>query len=212
MIRKLFYLLIVIATNVTAQTAGMMNVKLKTGTSIPYAITSVSNLSFSGVQGKDTLNLNLKSGPPVQYSLSLLDGINFSNNQSTDSIFILLKEGDLRKYAISTISALSFIGWDVITSIETVKPESEKRNNLGQNYPNPFNLSTTIPYYLPNRENITITVTTITGRIIASFIQEQQDSGMHQVTWDASAFPGGIYFYRLQARDYMETKKMVLLK
>ena len=212
MIRKLFYLLIVITTNVTAQTAGMMNVKLKTGTSIPYAFTSVSGLTFSGVQGKDTLNINLKSGSPVQYSISLLDGINFSNNQSTDSIYILLKGGDLRKYAISTISALSFTGWDKITSNETLKPETEKRNNLGQNYPNPFNLSTTIPYYLPKQENITITVSTITGRIIASLIQEQQDAGMHQVTWYASAVSGGIYFYRLQGRDYMETKKMVLLK
>ncbi len=212
MIRKLLYLLIVIATNVTAQTAGMINVKLKSGASIPYAVTSVSGLTFSGVQGRDTLIVNLKSGSPVQYSISLLDGINFSNNQYTDSIYILLKGGDLRKYAISTISALSFTGWDKITSIETLKPETEKRNNLGQNYPNPFNLSTTIPYYLPKQENITITVSTITGRIIASLIQERQDAGMHQVTWDASTVPGGIYFYRLQGRDYMETKKMVLLK
>jgi len=212
MIRKLFYLLIVIATNVTAQTADMMNVKLKTGASIPFALTSASSLTFSGIQGKDTLNVNLKSGSPVQYSISLLDGINFSNDQSADSIFILLKEGDVQKYAISSISALSFIGWDESTSIETVKSETEKRNFLGQNYPNPFNLSTTIPYYLPKQEIITLTVTTLTGRIIASLIQEQQGSGMHQVTWDASAVPSGIYFYQLQAREYMETKKMILLK
>lgn len=212
MIRKLFYLLIVIATNVTAQTTGMMNVKLKAGASIPYALTSVSSLTFSGIQGKDTMNVNLKSGSPLHYSISKLDGINFSNYQSADSIFILLKEGGVRKYAISTISALSFIGWDIITSIETVKPETEKINNLYQNYPNPFNQSTTIPYYLPKQENITITVSTMTGRIVASLIQEQQGSGMHQVTWDASTVPGGIYFYRLQASKYMETKKMILLK
>jgi len=212
MIRKLFYLLIVIATNATAQTADMMNVKLKSGANIPYAITSVDGLSFSGVQGKDTMNVNLKSGSPVQYSISTLDGINFSNDQSADSIFIELKEGTLKKYAVSSISALSFIGWDRSTSIETVKSETEKGNTLGQNYPNPFNQFTTIPYYLTKWQNITLKVSTMTGRMIVTLVQEQQGSGMHQVTWDASTVPGGIYFYRLQAGEYIETQKMILLK
>lgn len=207
--RQLLYFLIFIATNATAQTTGTMNVKLKLGANIPYAIDSLNSLSFSGFQGKDTMNVNLKSGSPVQYSISTLDGINFSSDQSADSIFIELKEGTVRKYAVSSISGLSFIGWDKSTSIETatVKPYF-----LGQNYPNPFSPSTTIQYYLPMQQNVTLTVTTMTGTIIASLVQEQQSSGMHKVTWDASTVPGGIYFYRLQAGDYIETKKMILLK
>lgn len=209
MIRKLFYLLIVIATNSTAQTADTMNVKLKSGANIMYALTSVNGLTFSGVQGKDTMKVNLKSGSVVRYSISSFSKINFSNNQSADSIFIDVKGGTVRKYAISSISGLSFIGWDKSTSIETAMV---KRYFLGQNYPNPFNLSTTIQYYLPVQQNVTLTVTTMTGRIIASLAHEQQGSGMNQVTWDASTVPGGIYFYRLQAGEYVETKKMILLK
>lgn len=212
MIRKLFYLLLFIASNATAQTADTMNVKLKSGDINPYAFTSVNNISFSGVQGKDTMNVYLKSGSPVQYSISLLDAINFSNDLSADSIFIELKEGTIRKYAISSISALSFIDWDKSTSIETVKSEMAKRFKLDQNYPNPFNQSTTIEYYLPWRQNITLTVSTMTGRMIVSLVREQKSSGMHQVTWDASTVPSGIYFYRLQAGEYIETKKMILLK
>ncbi len=209
MIRKLFYLLIVIAANATAQTPDSMNVKLKSGANIPYALTSVNGLSFSGIQGKDTMNVNLKSGSSILYSISLLDGINFSNDQSADSIFIEMKGGTVQKYAISSISGLSFIGWDKSTSIETAMV---KRYFLGQNYPNPFNLSTTIQYYLPKQQNVTLTVSATTGRKIVSLVQEEQSSGMHQFTWDASTVPGGIFFYRLQAGDYIETKKMILLK
>ena len=182
MIRKLFFLLIVITTNATAQTADTMNIKLKSGANIAYDLTSMNGLSFSGVQGKDTMNVHLKSGSPIQYSISTLDGINFSNEQSSDSIFIELKEGTVKKYTVSSISALSFIGWDRSTSIKAVKTETVKWNFLGQNYPNPVNLSTTIPYYLPKRQNVRLTVSTMTGRIIVSLVQEQQASGMHKVT------------------------------
>jgi hypothetical protein len=209
MIRKLFYLLIVIASNATAQTSDTINVKLKSGTNIQFALDTVSSLTFSGIQGMDTININLKSGSPVQYSISLLDTVNFSNDQSADSIFIEMKEGTVRKYAISSLSGLSFIGWDKSTSIETAMV---KRYFLGQNYPNPFNLSTTIQYYLPVQQNVTLTVTTMTGMIIASLVHEQQGSGMNQVTWNASTVPGGIYFYRLQSGEFTETKKMILLK
>ncbi|MFZ1675693.1 MAG: T9SS type A sorting domain-containing protein, partial [Saprospiraceae bacterium] len=212
MIRKICYLLILIATNATAQTADTMNVKLKSGVVNQYALTSVNSLTFSGVQGMDTLNLNLKSGSLIQYSISSLDGINFSNDQSADSIFIKLNGNVLQKYAISSISAMSFIGWDESTSIETVKLETENGNNLGQNYPNPFNLSTTIPYYLTKRQHVTLTVSSMTGRAIVTLVKEQQSSGMHQISWDTSTLPGGVYFYRLQVGEYMETKKMILLK
>lgn len=210
MIRKLFFLLIVIATNATGQTADTMNVKLKYGANIPYDLPSVNGLTFSGVQGMDMMNVNLKSGSPVQYTISYLDAINFPNELSSDSVFIELKEGIVRSYALSSISTLSFINWELSTSIETAT--TAKRYFLDQNYPNPFNPLTTIRYYLPMRQNVTLTVSTLTGKVIASLVQQQQSSGMHQVTWDASIFPAGIYFYRLQAGAYIETKKMILLK
>jgi hypothetical protein len=212
MIRKLFYLLIVIATNATAQTPDMMNVKLKYGANIPYVLPSVNGLTFSGVQGVDMMNVNLKSGSPVQYTISYLDAISFPNDQSSDSIFIELKDGSIRSYAVSSISTMSFTDWDKITSNEILPSVKENRYKLDQNFPNPFNSATTIKYYLPIRQKVTVTVSTLTGKVIASLVQEQQSSGMHQFTWDASRVPGGIYFYRLQAGSFIETKKMILVK
>ena len=57
-----------------------------------------------------------------------------------------------------------------------------------------------------------LTVATMTGKIIAMLVKEQQGAGMHLVTWDASAVPGGIYSYRLKIGEDIETKKMILLK
>jgi hypothetical protein len=209
MICKIFCLLIFIAANATAQTADTMNVRLKSGTNIPYVFTSVNTLTFSGVQGKDTMKVNLKSGTVVQYSVASLDQVNFTNYQSTDSIFIELKKGTVKKYAIASLSKMTFIDWDKNTFVE---PLEANGYFLGQNYPNPFNSSTTIQYYLPKPQNIKLTISTMTGRMMVNFIQQQQSSGMHQFNWDASAIPGGIYIYKLQAGEFTETKKMILLK
>jgi hypothetical protein len=95
MIFKLFFLLMFIAATVTAQTIDTLKVKLKSGAAVPYALTSVDILNFSGSQGKDTIKINLKSGLSARYSISLLDGISFSNVQSADSIFIELKGGTI---------------------------------------------------------------------------------------------------------------------
>lgn len=205
-------LLIAISTNITAQTADTMNVKLRSGVEIPYAISSLKVLTFSGVQGKDTMNVKLKFGPTIEYSISILDQISFSNNQSSDTILIGLTDGNLRSYSVSSISALSFTGWDNNTSIEPLAPEALKGYILGQNYPNPFYPHTTIQYYLPTRQMVEITVTTLTGQLIAYLVQEQQSSGIHQVKWDASTVACGIYFYQLRAGEYKVTKKMILLK
>jgi hypothetical protein len=212
MMRKIFFLLIVVATNATAQTADTMNVKLKSGANIPYAVSSLNVLTFSGIQGLDTMNIKLKSGPTIRYSISLLDLIKFSNDQSSDTILIGLKEGIVRSYPVSSISTLSFIDWDKSSSIETLTPERVKQYILGQNYPNPFYPSTTIQYYLPVQQNVTLTVSTLTGQLIVSLVQEQKSAGMHQVLWDASTVPEGIYIYQLQAGEYSETKRMILLK
>lgn len=205
-------LLFVVARNSAAQTADTMNVRLKSGAIIPYAVSSVNVLTFSGAQGLDTMNVKLKSGPTIRYSISLLDVISFSTGQSSDTILIGLREGTVRSYPVSTLSGLTFIDWDQSASIETLTSESVKRYFLGQNFPNPFYPKTTIEYYLPLNQNVTITVSTLTGRLIACLIQERQASGIHRVMWDASAVPEGIYVYQLQAGGYSETKKMMLLK
>jgi outer membrane protein assembly factor BamB len=83
---------------------------------------------------------------------------------------------------------------------------------LDQNYPNPFNPSTMIRYEIPLSHRVSIKVYDILGREIATLIDHSIPSGKHQVMWHTSNIPSGIYYYRIQAGDYQETKKMILMK
>ena len=83
---------------------------------------------------------------------------------------------------------------------------------LGSNYPNPFNASTLIRYTLPEPSDVIIQIYDILGRKIETIIDNKQPAGYHQVIWDAKDHSSGMYFYRIQAGEYSDTKKMVLLK
>ena len=83
---------------------------------------------------------------------------------------------------------------------------------LYQNYPNPFNPITTIKYDIIKVQDVNVAVYDILGREIAILVNEQQQPGSYEVKWDASNVSSGIYFYRLNTIDYVDTKKMILLK
>jgi hypothetical protein len=83
---------------------------------------------------------------------------------------------------------------------------------LMQNYPNPFNPTTIIKYSLPKVSNVKLTVYDILGREVTTLVNEQQQSGSYEVKWDASRVSSGIYFYQFKTKDYVDTKKMILLK
>ena len=84
--------------------------------------------------------------------------------------------------------------------------------SLSANYPNPFNAMTIIRYTLPSTSDVTISIYDILGGRVETLIQGEQPAGYHQVVWDASDHSSGIYFYRIQAGNYTEAKKMLLLK
>ncbi|MGA9406616.1 MAG: YCF48-related protein, partial [Bacteroidota bacterium] len=83
---------------------------------------------------------------------------------------------------------------------------------LQQNYPNPFNPSTTINYSLPANSRVVLKVYDLLGREVRTLVDEKQNAGYHNVTFQAAGLPSGVYFYRLQAGTYSETKKLLLLK
>lgn len=84
---------------------------------------------------------------------------------------------------------------------------------LEQNYPNPFNPSTTIKYSLPVRSQLTLTVFDVLGRQVATLVDGAQDAGYHEIVWSGANNTGsGVYFYRLQAGSFVETKKFLLIK
>ncbi|MFL2994660.1 MAG: T9SS type A sorting domain-containing protein [Candidatus Neomarinimicrobiota bacterium] len=88
---------------------------------------------------------------------------------------------------------------------------------LHQNYPNPFNPTTKITYDIPEISNVTINIYDVIGRNIKSFIEVSQVPGTYSIHWDATNHLGdevsaGMYIYTISAGDFMQSRKMVLLK
>ena len=84
--------------------------------------------------------------------------------------------------------------------------------SLGQNYPNPFNPSTTIKYELPKATRVNLSVFDILGREVSVLVNERMDAGVYEVKFDGSNLASGVYFYRLQAGDFVQSKRLLILK
>ena len=96
------------------------------------------------------------------------------------------------------------------TEIET--PETPKPFGLCQNYPNPFNPTTIISYQLAADNYVTLKVYDVLGREVATLVNENQNAGTHQVTFDATNLPSGIYFCRITAGAFTLGRKMILMR
>jgi photosystem II stability/assembly factor-like uncharacterized protein len=96
--------------------------------------------------------------------------------------------------------------------IHPISNEIPKQFILHQNYPNPFNPTTKINYELPITNYVKLTVYDILGREIEILVNEKQSAGIYEVEWNGTNYSSGVYFYKLNAGDFAETKKMVLIK
>lgn len=97
-------------------------------------------------------------------------------------------------------------------SVEQINSEIPNNFNLAQNYPNPFNPSTIISWQSPVAGHQTLKVYDVLGNEVATLVDEFRNAGTYEVIFDASLLASGIYFYRLQAGSFVETKKMILIR
>ena len=84
--------------------------------------------------------------------------------------------------------------------------------SLEQNYPNPFNPATSIQYTISNKENVQLLVYNVLGKEVAILVNEEKPAGNYKAEFNASNLSSGVYFYELKAGNFIETKKMILLK
>ena len=99
----------------------------------------------------------------------------------------------------------------VVTSNERTD-ELPEAYALHGNYPNPFNPSTTITYELPEASDIRLIVLDVLGRVVESLVTGRESRGTHNIRWDAGDAPGGVYFVQLESGDFVQTRKMTLVK
>ncbi len=102
--------------------------------------------------------------------------------------------------------------FDSPIGIIPVSNQIPDRFSLSQNYPNPFNPNTVIKFQVTSLSDVKIAVFDILGREVATLVNEQLQPGTYEVDWDGSNFSSGVYYYKLSAGDFVETKKMVLIK
>lgn len=101
--------------------------------------------------------------------------------------------------------------YPIVVSVEDQRVEP-KHFHLYQNYPNPFNPSTTLSFVISQQSLVTLKVFDILGKEVKTLVNEEKPMGEYEVEFDGSALPSGIYFYQLKAGEYLETKKMVLIR
>ncbi len=144
------------------------------------------------------VNANIKLARMPAQPAIIVDSSNFINYVWQDSV-----SGNYDIYFYKT---------SLLTPVMINNPPSFEQFSLRQNYPNPFNPSTKIEFELPTTNYITLKVFDLLGREIATLVHERVTAGIHSVEWNASQTPSGIYFYRLQAGTFTETKKLILLR
>ncbi len=101
---------------------------------------------------------------------------------------------------------------DIITNVEQIDSGIPMVFSLEQNYPNPFNPATVIQYTVPQAEKVMLKIYNVLGQEVATLVNEVQNPGTYQATFDASRLASGVYIYRMQAGDFVESKRMMLIK
>jgi len=131
-------------------------------------------------------------------------GINGDGVDDLRDLTIWNRHGDLNGSATLVPS--------VIVGVDDNEIFSPSAYSLSTNYPNPFNPTTIISYQIPEFSFVTLKVYGVLGNEIATLVNEEKPAGRYDVEFDATALTSGIYFYRIQASSFVETKKMVLMK
>ncbi|MCF6270555.1 MAG: T9SS type A sorting domain-containing protein [Melioribacteraceae bacterium] len=102
--------------------------------------------------------------------------------------------------------------WNHTVSVERISNNIPSEFVLGQNYPNPFNPTTSIDFSITQQSDVNITVYNAVGQAVEVLVNDNVPAGTYKINWNASRFASGVYFYRMDAGEFVKTQKMILLK
>ncbi len=176
------------------------------GTVYAFAVSGMS--VFAG--GNVSVVLSTDNGT------SWTDAASWDNCTFANSIVSALAIGDTNLYAgTALIQPIGVFRRPLSQMVTAVRDEGTAPPHaflLSQNYPNPFNPSTIIEYAVPNKLHVILIVYDVLGRTVETLVDEKEAPGTYKVLFDASCLPSGVYFYRIFAGHFVETKKCLVIK
>jgi len=127
---------------------------------------------------------------------------------------VSITNGELNIDFISVTDNAKLSALEIREPITGVEEPSDIPSNyfLSQNYPNPFNAVSHIQYGLKKAAQVRINLYNISGQKVVVLVDERKEAGYHSVDFNAGSLAGGIYFYKIEANDFSQTKKMILVK
>ena len=200
-------------TNLFAGTSGGVFLSTNNGSSCTAA-----NTPFSRFSSMAQIGSNLFAGTSGGVFLSTNNGASWTpiglTNKDITSIAVSPNgKGDTNLFAGTYSDGV----WrrplsEIVTSVERLSPDFPAHFSLEQNYPNPFNPTTNIGFRIVNRGFVSLKVYDVLGNEVAILVNEVKPAGIYEVTWNAGNLSSGVYFYKLQAGSYDETKRMLMMK
>jgi hypothetical protein len=153
----------------------------------------------------------MTAGDVLTYVSSLVDDEDPSNDELAKDLAEQINEKQMIAAGLVPPSGILYRSGNLKRDRESDESLPEEFA-LEQNYPNPFNPSTTIKYSIPKEGYVTIKIYNTIGEEVAILVNEVKQVGNYESQFNATSLPSGIYFYKLQAGSFVETKKMVLMK
>jgi hypothetical protein len=182
----------------------------------------ISNTGYSGDSIRisiDSVNLTPSSAIAVRPNRFYLLG------RSSQSCSLSVNPGPLTpnvvlrpKIVVTSDSGFGQTRFETVVSFKVVITDIASQHDLptafamGQNYPNPFNPSTIIKYELPKSSLVRLSVYDLLGREVSVLVNERRDAGVYEVKLEGANLASGVYFYRLQAGDFVQTRKLLLVR
>jgi hypothetical protein len=186
-----------------------------TGVSLMYAIDIGNNqteyIAYKQAAYYQSLGFMYNDGSGF-HDISPTDYDKYGFMSAGPQWFTLDKDNNMA-YFVYTTGKIYMVTIDLntISAVNTQK-ELSREFRLSQNYPNPFNPTTTIKYSLRNPSNVILKIYNLSGQEIETLINEFHTTGDHEITWQPQGLSSGIYFYKLQAGKFSDTKKLILQK
>ncbi len=127
------------------------------------------------------------------------------------TLYHIFGRADAQRTAEQQLLSSAQINGRLITKV--IRNQSAEFDfKLEQNFPNPFNPSTTIEFSLPRSGHVRLQVVNSLGEVVATLVNEELNVGIFTTEWSANGMASGVYFYRLQVGDFVDTKRLLLLK